>query len=360
MTRMVDEIRVSQDKLRAAVRMLFASAGSNEREQRLVADHLVEANLRGHDSHGVGMIPAYITNFAAGEMKLNASPTVAVDTGALIVCDGGMGLGQSIAHDSVALAVERAKDKGSCILSLRNSHHIGRIGHWSEQCAAAGLVSLHFVNVISDPAVAPFGGRAARIGTNPVSIGVPRRGQEPVIVDFATSKLAVGKVRVAYNKGVPVPDGVLLDAAGEPTNDPAALFEDPRGTLLPFGDHKGWGLALACELLAGALSGGGTQHHPKRRQAIVNNMFSVVVSPDAVGTAETFFPQIDAFIEWARTPLPGREASVLIAGEPERRTRAERIRDGVPVDRTTWDQIGAAAETVGLARAALQDAAGLA
>jgi hydroxycarboxylate dehydrogenase B len=356
---MAQELRIKDADLRAAVRALFAAAGSGEREQRLVADHLVEANLRGHDSHGVGMIPAYITNFAAGEMKLNAAPTVAVDTGSLLVCDGGMGLGQTIAHDSVALAIDRARQHGSCILSLRNSHHIGRIGHWSEQCAAEGLVSLHFVNVISDPAVAPFGGRAARIGTNPISIGIPRRGQEPIIVDFATSKLAVGKVRVAYNKGVDVAPGVLLDGEGEPTTSPAALFEEPRGTLLPFGDHKGWGLALACELLAGALSGGGTQHHPKRRQAIVNNMFSVVVSPDAVGTAETFFPQIDAFIEWARTPPPGRDASVMIAGEPERRTRAERQRDGVPVDVTTWEQIGQAADSVGLPREELQALAGL-
>ncbi|PSC06103.1 malate/lactate/ureidoglycolate dehydrogenase [Alsobacter soli] len=357
---MAEEIRIQDANLRAAVRGIFAAAGSSEREQHLAANHLVEANLRGHDSHGVGMIPAYIANFAAGEMKLNHAPKVLVDKGTLLLCDGDLGLGQTMAHDSVAMAIERAKQHGSCILSLRASHHIGRIGHWSEQCAAEGLISLHFVNVISDPSVAPFGGRAARVGTNPISIGIPRRGQEPVIVDFATSKLAVGKVRVAYNKGVDVPPGVLLDHTGEPTTSPAALFEEPRGTLLPFGDHKGWGLSLACELLAGALSGGGTQHHPRQRPAIINSMFSVIVSPEAVGTTETFFPQIDAFIEWARTPLPGRDAEVLIAGEPERRTRAARLRDGIPVDVTTWEQINGAADTVGLARAQLQALAGLA
>jgi uncharacterized oxidoreductase len=181
-----------------------------------------------------------------------------------------------------------------------------------------------------------------------------------VIVDFATSKLAVGKVRVAYNKGVHVPEGVLLDGQGEPTTDPAALFEDPKGTLLPFGDHKGWGLSLACELLAGALTGGGTQHFEKRREAIVNSMFSILVDPEALGTTDRFFPEMDAFIEWVRTPLPGRDDAVLIAGEPERRTRAERLAHGVPVDATTWDQILAAGESVGLARAETASLAGIA
>ena len=148
---------------------------------------------------------------------------------------------------------------------------------------------------------------------------------------------------------------------GEPTTDPASFFEgQPHGAVLPFGEHKGWGLALACELLAGALSGGGTQHHPKRREAIVNNMFSVLVKPEALGTAEAFFPQMDAFLEWVRLPPPGRDPTVQIAGEPERRSRAERVAAGIPVDATTWEQILAAGESVGLARSALATEAGVA
>jgi uncharacterized oxidoreductase len=357
---MVAEIRIDEQRLRSAVRTLFAAAGSAPRECELVADHLVEANLRGHDSHGVGMIPAYIANARSGELHLNTSPTLVADTGGLLLLDGGFGLGQTVAHEAVGMAVERALATGTCLLSLRNSHHIGRIGHWAEQCAEAGLVSLHFVNVISEPAVAPYAGLAPRVGTNPVCIGFPRRGEPPIIVDFATSRLAVGKVRVAYNKGVPVPEGVLIDRDGEPTTDPASFFEgQPHGAVLPFGEHKGWGLALACELLAGALSGGGTQHHPKRREAIVNNMFSVLVRPEALGTAEAFFPQMDAFLEWVRLPPPGRDPTVQIAGEPERRSRAERVAAGIPVDATTWEQILAAAESVGLARSTLAAEAGV-
>jgi uncharacterized oxidoreductase len=344
-------LHVPHDRLRAAVRAMFAAAGSSPRECALVAEHLVEANLRGHDSHGVGMIPAYVENLGIGELILNAEVTVVKDGGGFLVCDAGLGFGQVMAHDAMVLAIARAKETGTCILTLRNSHHVGRVGHWAEQCAAAGFVSLHFVNVVADPLVAPFGGRAGRLVTNPVSIGFPRPGHEPIIVDFATSKLAAGKVRVAMNRGVEVPDGVLIDGSGEPTNDPAALFLEPRGALLPFGDHKGWGLALACELLGGALSGGPVMRGPRERRAIINNMFSVVVDPEALGTAQAFLGSMESFLAWARQPREGEDATVLIAGEPERGHRAERLRTGVPVDPATWEQLLVAADSAGLGRA---------
>ena len=191
------------DRLNEIVRTIFMAAGSSDREAALVADHLVEANLKGHDSHGVGIIPAYIDNARTGALTLNQSLCVALDAGSLILCDGRAGLGQAMAHDAMSIGIERAFATGACVLGLRNSHHIGRIGHWAEQCAAAGLVSIHFVNVVSEPSVAPFGGTKARIGTNPFAVGIPRAQEPPVIVDFATSRLAMGKVRVAFNKGEP-------------------------------------------------------------------------------------------------------------------------------------------------------------
>lgn len=354
------EVRIENEALRTVVRRIFAAAGSSERECGLVADHLVEANLRGHDSHGVGMLPAYIANALTGECRLNAAPTIVTDLGTLMVVEAERGLGQTMAHDAVAMAVDRARAQGACIMALRNSHHIGRIGHWSEQCVRAGLVSIHFVNVISTPAVAPFGGRAARVGTNPISIGLPRPGRDPFIVDFATSRLAVGKVRVAYNKGVDLPEGVLLDGEGEPTVDPAALFEEPLGALRTFGEHKGWALSFACDLLAGALAGGATQKGPKNRDAIINNMFSIVVSPEAMGTAAAYAREIEAYAEWVTAPPPGREPSVLLPGEPERATRDDRLANLIPVDTNTWEQILAAGESVGLDRADTNRTAGLA
>ena len=344
------DIMVAADALREVVKAIFQRAGSNERECQLVADHLVEANLRGHDSHGVGMIPAYVINLRRGELNLNTLPETVLDQGTMLVLDGGLGLGQTIAHDAMALGIARAKQHGTAIVSLRNSHHIGRIGHWAEQCAAEGLVSIHFVNVVADPVVAPFGGKVAKLVTNPISIGIPRKNADPVIVDFATSKLAHGKIRVAYNKGVDVPDGTLIDAAGEPTNDSASLFEDPKGAILPFGEHKGWTLAFACEALAGALTGGIVMKSPTTRGAIINNMLSIIISPEAMGTAPSYLAELEDFIGWVQLPPDGQDPTVLLPGDPERSTRAVRLVQGVPVDANTWQQIVAAGVAVGLSK----------
>jgi uncharacterized oxidoreductase len=346
-------ILVKAPALKTLVGKIFSQAGSNPRESELVADHLVEANLRGHDSHGVGMIPLYITNLGLGEAVLNVHPTVMRDLETMVVLDGGLGLGQSIAHEAMEIGIKRAQKHGSCIVALRNSHHIGRIGHWAEQCADAGLVSLHFVNVVAEPVVAPYGGKVARLVTNPVSIGIPRQEKPPVIVDFATSKLAHGKIRVAYNKGVDVPEGALIDSMGTPTTDPSVLFEDPKGALLPFGDHKGWTLAFACEALAGALTGGLTVKGPAKRPAVINNMLSIIVSADSMGTAPSFFQELEGFVQWAQSAENGQASSVLLPGDPERATRSIRLAEGIPVDKMTWRQITQAAESVGVAERAL-------
>jgi hydroxycarboxylate dehydrogenase B len=336
----------SAGRLGSIVRGIFEAAGSSAREAGLIADHLVEANLKGHDSHGVGMIPTYVRNARSGELRLNQELSIVLDTGSLLVCDAGRGAGQAVAHDALDLAIDRARNGGSCLLALRNSHHLGRIGHWAEQCARANLVSIHFVNVVSEPAVAPFGGTVARVGTNPFAVGLPRSDAEPIIVDFATSKWAVGKVRVAHNEGRAVPPDTLLDAFGEPSTDPGVLFAEPKGALLTFGDHKGWGLSLACELLGGALTGGKTQAGPKSRDAIVNSMFSVLVSPKQLGTLDNFNAETKAFLDWAQSQQD-LVSPIRVAGEPERQIKQRREQDGIPIDPVTWDEVCKAGEEVG-------------
>ena len=351
----VEELLIEEPRLRGLILAIFAKAGSNPKECEIAANHLLEANLRGHDSHGVGMVPIYIANALEGEMKLNHTPKPILDQESMLIFDGELGLGQSMATYCVDQAIKRAKHSGSCVMALRNSHHIGRIGHWSEQCAAEGLVSLHFVNVVSKPSVAPFGGRASRLGTNPISIGIPRQNNFPVIVDFATSQLAVGKIRVAYNKGVAAPAGALIDSHGEPTTNPAALFEEPYGALRSFGEHKGWALAFACEALAAALSGGKTQSGPKSRNAVINSLFSIVVSPEQMGTQDSYFHELEAFIRWVQTPPAGYEPSVLLPGDPERQKRAERLKTGIPVDSTTFNQLIETGKSVGLTEAEMRE-----
>jgi uncharacterized oxidoreductase len=240
------------------------------------------------------------------------------------------------------------------VLALSRAHHLGRIGHFAEMAVAQGLVSIHFVNVLSRPVVAPFQGGDGRFGTNPCCIGVPLSGRDPFVLDFATSRVAQGKMRVAHNEGRQVEPGTLIDEDGHPTTNPGVVVvQQPRGgfgALMPFGEHKGFGMAIACELLGGALTGSGTWHRPAdSARAVLNGMFAVLVDPVKLGTADAFGQEALAFVEWLRQspPAPGTEG-VRLAGQPERIARAERAKSGIVIDTTTWAEIGAASRKVGL------------
>jgi len=339
--------------LRRAIEALVAAGGSEAREAAIVAENLVGANLTGHDSHGVGMIPRYVASLREGGLVPNRHPVVKCDGGAMVSLDGQAGYGQVIGLEAMAIGIERAKQYGVCVMGLANSHHLCRIGQWAEQAVAAGFVSLHFVNVISRSIVAPFGGTDARFGTNPVTIGIPLAGQPPFILDMATSNVAQGKIRVAHNKGETLVPGLLLDDQGQPTTDPRYGVIQPFGALTTFGVHKGYGLAVVAELLGGALTGGGTWHTEDRgKMRVLNGMLTILIDPEKLGTAPVFVQEAAAFIDWVKRSPPAKGVErVRIAGDPERETRARREREGIPVDATTWTEIGAAAETLGKTRA---------
>ena len=349
-------------RLNVAVRLVARGFGSGEAEVEAVASNLIEANLTGHDSHGIGMLPRYAEAYLQGGLQPNTHVSTLQDSGALLRLDGGAGFGQVIGAEAMALAIERTREHGSCIVALGNAHHLGRIGAWAEQAAAAGLVSMHFVNVIARGIVAPFGGGDARFGTNPFCAGVPFTGREPVILDFATSVIAQGKTRVAMNKGELVPPDHLIDDQGRPTREPRFTVVPPFGALLTFGGHKGYGMALMCELLGGALAAGMTQRdNDSSKKRILNGMLSVLIDPDRLGDRAAFEAEASAFIDWVKASPP-REGfgAVQIAGEPERAMRAKRSAEGVPVDATTWQEILDAARKLGVAPASVQAAAGLA
>ena len=353
---------IAVDRLRAAMRMVVAGFGSSEAEIEAVAGNLIEANLTGHDSHGIGMLPRYAEAWREGGLKPNAHVRTVLDAGAMLRLDGDQGFGQVIGVEAMALGIARAKQTGCCIVALGNSHHLGRIGAWAEQAAEAGLVSLHFVNVISRGIVAPFGGADARFGTNPFTAGVPMPGRPPMILDFATSMLAQGKTRVAHNKGELIEPGCLIDDAGRPTRDPRFSVIEPFGAILTFGAHKGYGLAVLCELLGGALAAGLTQHTgDTSRKRVHNGMLSVLIDPAALGERAAFEREVLAFTDWvlASPPQEGIDR-VRLAGEPERESRARRLKEGVPVDATTWLQILSAAQQLGVDPQAVASAAGVA
>ncbi|HTZ36816.1 MAG TPA: malate/lactate/ureidoglycolate dehydrogenase [Stellaceae bacterium] len=341
---------VDHDVLRRIGARIFAAGGSSEEEAAIVADHLVEANLKGHDSHGVGMIPSYLRNLANGSCVANRAGRVASRSGSLIAYDGERGFGQIVARAATQIGIEAARESGVAVVALRNVHHIGRVGTYGEMAAEAGLVSLHFVNITDQkPAVAPWRGGDARFGTNPVCIAIPAAEPgRPVVLDMATSLVAMGKVRVARNKGETLKPGTVLDAAGQPSVDPAVMFRQPRGALLTFGEHKGYALALVCELLAGAVGGGRTMR-PEYQDGgtTTNGMFSVFIDPARLVDRAWMLDEIRAMTDYA-TASPARDpaAPVLIPGDPERQSRARRIAEGVPIDDETWREIVEAARGV--------------
>jgi uncharacterized oxidoreductase len=341
------------EDLRARVGRILQAAGSSREEARQVADNLVLANLSGHDSHGVGMVPRYVDAVLEGGLKPNASAKVNFDGGALLALDGRRGYGQVVGEQAMTLAMARAKELGSCIMALAHAHHLGRIGHFAEMAVSHGLVSVHFVNVLSRPVVAPWGGSDGRFGTNPFCAGIPLKGRAPFILDFATSRVAQGKMRVAHNEGRRVEAGYLIDENGQPTTDPGVVVvPQPNGffgALLPFGEHKGYGMAVACELLGGALTGSGTWHRqPDAARSVINGMFTILVDPGKLGTRASFEKEAIAFVDWLKQSPPGPGAEgVLIAGEPERAARKAREREGITLDDQTWAEIVAAGQKVG-------------
>jgi uncharacterized oxidoreductase len=248
---------------------------------------------------------------------------------------------------AMTIAIERARAHGCAVVGLANTHHLGRIGQWGEQCAAAGFVSVHFVNVRSRPIVAPWGGTDSRVSTNPFCVAVPH-SPHPLVLDYATASVALGKTRVAVDEGRAMANGLLLDRTGRPTNDPGVMWGEKIGAILPFAEHKGWALSVMCELLGGALSGGHVQDgatiHP-----MLNNMLTLVFDPAKLGTFESLPEEIHRLADWVRAspPMDGCDP-IALPGEPERRIAAVRSRDGIPMPPRTLDLLAAAAKSLGI------------
>ncbi|NKB50156.1 MAG: malate/lactate/ureidoglycolate dehydrogenase [Alphaproteobacteria bacterium] len=361
---MSDEVIVAAEALRALIHEIVRHGGSAAAECKIVSNHLVGANLAGHDSHGVGIVPTYVINLENKLLIPNTEVATVRDDGAFLQFDGGKGYGQRVAAEAMQAAIDRCWDTGIVAMTLKNAHHIGRVGTYGEMAVEAGFISLHFVNVTDHfEIVAPHRGSDARFGTNPVCIAMPTSDPaEPIILDMATSKVAMGKLRVANNAGTRLADGIVIDADGAPTNDPGVMFREPKGALLPFAEHKGYGLALMAELMSGALSGGGTiQPGNERLEGIINTMTAIVLDPARLGDVGWINAEVDAMADFVKASPPVDPAlPVLVPGEPERLSRAARNANGVPLDRESWEQLLGAGETLGLARSEALAIAGLA
>ena len=327
------------EPLRRLVRAIFEAAGCQPGEAECVARHLVEANLTGHDSHGIVRIPWYFQAMRTGTLLTNREPRIVVDTDTMAILDGQCGFGHVMARHATKLAIDKASKHGIATVGLRNSGHIGRVGDWAEMAAEAGMVSLCFVSTSgAGIIVAPHGGSQRRINANPIAIGIPVPGGSTVLADLSTCTIAHGKIVIAGHEGQTVPENCIIDAEGRPTNDPDVFHGDPPGAILPFAGHKGYALSIVVELLANVLTGGGCARQDAK--GFEQSMLIIVLDPTRLQTQDAFAAEaqhLTEFVKSSRTVEPDGE--ILMPGEPEQRSRTERLGDGIPIDATTWAQI---------------------
>lgn len=366
---MMDTVTVPAPELQDLLTRLFTAAGCDAAEAARIAHHLLSANLAGHDSHGVIRAPRYVQWLAEGKVRAGQTLTVVVESATHAVVDGNKGFGQTIGPLAVDLGIAKARPAGLAVVALRNAGHIGRIGDWAERAAAAGLVSIHLVNVGLGEVVAPFGGVDRRFGTNPLCMGVPQPDGPPLLLDFATSIVAEGKVLVASNGGKPIPPDALISPDGAMSGNPEVLYgplagthvRDPglgAGALRAFGDHKGSGIAFMCEILAGCFTGSATAGPVPggQRGGIVNGMLSIYLDPGHFGAAG-FAQTAREYAEYVRASRPADPAKpVLVPGDAEHMIRTARTRDGVPLQANTWAAIRDACASLGVLPASGQAA----
>jgi uncharacterized oxidoreductase len=343
---------IPHNVLRDFAAAVFAAAGCSAYESRIVADHLVDANLLGHDSHGVIRVPVYCDWLEQGKVVANRRAECKTDLGAVLVFDGQFGFGQVIGADAMAAAAERATSAGLALVAIRNSGHLGRIGAYAEFLAKAGLVSLHFVNSSGGGImVTPHGGGERRFSANPIAAGAPGPHGRVFVLDLATAIIAEGSIMLAIDRGESLPPGSIIDGSGRPTINPADFYGPPPGAILPFGGHKGSGLSFFCEILAGSLTGG-KSGYPGNETAgrFVNNMLSLVISPAALGDMSDYAADVDRLVDWIKSARPAVEGQpVLLPGENGERTRREREKHGIPIDGVTRDRLTMIAERLGVA-----------
>ncbi len=352
---------IKVEPLKRLLSAVFVGAGCPDDEAARIAHYLTLATLTGHESHGVIRTQRYVEWLSEGWVLAGQHVRSVLDTDVLAILDGCHGMGQTVGPESARIGIDKARAKGVAVVALRNSGHLGRIGDFAEMAAGEGIVSLHFVNVFGSLLVAPFGGAERRFSTNPVAIGVPAENGEPFILDMATALVAEGKVLVASQGGKPVPMGALVSAEGELSNDPHVLYgdlvpgksPDPRrgtGAMRTFGEHKGSAMALACDLLAGALGGSGITRRSEGR--VHNGMLSIYLDPKTLDTEGTFAADVRDYIAWIKSARPiDPAADVIIPGDKERRTAAERTANGVPLPDDVWNSILYAANLVGIDKA---------
>jgi uncharacterized oxidoreductase len=327
---------------------IFHAAGATPEESRIVGEALVEANLEGHDSHGVVRVSEYVGWMEEKLINIGARLEVVKETEAFAVMDGNWGWGQVVGKQAMELGIQKALRSGAVTISVSQCCHLGRVGDYPLMAARAGLAAIMFVNTHGGgKLVAPWGGRERRLSANPIAIAIPRTSAPPILVDISTCAIAGGKVTIAHNSGKSVPPGCIVDSEGRPSTNPADFIGPPAGALLPFGGHKGFALSFAGDILAGAISGAGCSRPTTTR--VGNSFTATLLDPAQFRGRGAFDTDVDQLVDYVKSSkLAEGFTEILIPGEPERRERERRERDGIPVDDVTWREIRETGERYGV------------
>ena len=343
--------RFKPEKLRQIGCEIFEATGCSPEDAQIVVDHLVESSLFGHDSHGTLRFYEYIRFVKEGLWNPRGVPQIVQERPCTAVVDAGGAMGQVGAAFATRLAMDKAREHGTATVTLRNTSHVGRCGAYPLMVARQGLIGLMFVNAGRlGRQITPYGGLDGKLSTNPIAFTAPRRAAEPIMVDMATSVTAEGKVRVAQNRGQPVPEGWIIDRQGQPTTDPADYLDNAQGAILPLGGvaaYKGYCLSFIVELLGGALSGEGCAAGDRVMKS--NGVLITVYDIECFADLETYYDEMEGLIEHVHSSrVDPRIGEILLPGEPEFLTARQRTREGIEVDDTTWQRICEASRTLGL------------
>jgi len=339
------------EQLRAVGASIFVALGAPESEAELVSDLLVEANLTGFDSHGVIRLPIYARGIKMGAVKPGSEIRVVEETPSTAVIDGGWNFGQVVARFAMDKCIEKARNSIVGLVTVHNSQHVGRLNVYAEMALEHDMIGVMSVNSASY--VAPFGGMSRQLGTNPLCFAVPAGEEPPMVLDMATSVWARGKIMVYLARGEELPEGVFMDAEGNPTTDPS--WYTRGGVLRTLGDiagYKGYGLSLLVEVLTGVLSGAGcsnSEEYKSRPFYGGNGIFMMAIDVGRLTDIGEFKGRVDDLFRAVRgSPVAPGFDEILIPGDPERRMREQRLREGIYVEEKTWGEIVALAEELGV------------
>lgn len=335
---------VPAESLRRLATDLLEAVGARPDDARLVAGALIEANLAGHDSHGIIRLLNYCEWCGLGSIDPAARPAVVSERGATAVVDGGWGWGMVAMTLATERAIGLAREHGVAAVAVRRSNHIGRVAPYVIRIAEAGMLGIAVTN--ANPAVVPYGGRSRIFGTNPIAWAAPRgEGHPPLVHDIATAIVAEGKLRVARAKGDALAPGLIMDAAGQPSVDPEDFYAG--GALLPFGGHKGSGLSVLVQVLGRGLAGADPGNLAGHRGG--NGPVVLALDVGFFGPLADFAAATDAICaEMTQSPPAPEFDEVLLPGEKEERTRLLRLDEGVPVAESTWAELAALAVRYGV------------